>query len=295
MASGRALILRTCFSDMRSTNNLIWPQSGYVMAPDWYPSVECGRGLHGLLWGEGDGHLLINTRNSKWLVAEVNLEDVIDLNGKVKFPEAWVVHCGNQESATQYLYKANPSKRINGLVLTNLGRDACLIGGTYSILTGGDDANIEALSNSKITGGNNCSVRAGFYSKIKCGSNAMVSCGSESSVVTGGMVKILITGSDHLGSNTTIVTGDSSRIVAGNGTSIEGGDYCTITCGDSCRIFVKGKAIIQARSHCRIIAGEGSMITVREESTVRHAVTRKDMYFPFSTMVKVTEDNVIAL
>ena len=56
-----------------------------VVAPDWNPAPKCGGGLHGLLWGEGDGSLLSWEPESKWLVVEADEADVvkIDLN-KVK-------------------------------------------------------------------------------------------------------------------------------------------------------------------------------------------------------------------
>ena len=49
------LILRTCNKDMTTYGGFKWPTSGEVVAPDWKPNAECGNGLHGLLWGEGNG------------------------------------------------------------------------------------------------------------------------------------------------------------------------------------------------------------------------------------------------
>ena len=50
-----ALVLRTCNPDMTSHNGFVWPTNGPVSCPDWRDDYSCGHGLHGLLWGEGDG------------------------------------------------------------------------------------------------------------------------------------------------------------------------------------------------------------------------------------------------
>ena len=55
---GKVLVLRTCDSKRQSRGGFQWPKSGLVNAPDWKPTKECGSGLHGLLWGLGDGTLL---------------------------------------------------------------------------------------------------------------------------------------------------------------------------------------------------------------------------------------------
>lgn len=96
----RGLILRTCAPDMTGYGGFRWPESGYVEAPDWDPAAECGRGLHGLLWGEGEG---LTHWDGRWIVAEVDAREVVDLGRKVKVPRAWVLHVGDQQSATAYL------------------------------------------------------------------------------------------------------------------------------------------------------------------------------------------------
>jgi hypothetical protein len=100
-----ALVLRTCKADMTSHGGFRWPESGPVECPDFQPTAECGHGLHGLLWGEGDGGLIDWTERARWLVVEVDAATVVDLNGKVKFPRGTVVHCGDRSSATDYLYE----------------------------------------------------------------------------------------------------------------------------------------------------------------------------------------------
>ena len=89
-----ALVLRTCAADMTSYGGFRWPESGPVSCPDWKPKPVCGNGLHGFLWGEGDGSLISWDADSRWLVVEVDPTTVVELKGKVKFPTGVVVFCG---------------------------------------------------------------------------------------------------------------------------------------------------------------------------------------------------------
>src|ERR1700730_4145684 len=56
-------MLRTCLADMRSpareAEGFRWPESGLVEAKDWKPMKQCGGGLHGYLWGEGDAQSIV--------------------------------------------------------------------------------------------------------------------------------------------------------------------------------------------------------------------------------------------
>jgi hypothetical protein len=106
------LVLRTCYSDMTSYNHFKWPKKGAVKAPDWAPTHECGRGLHGLLRGCGDGNLLSNRPNAKWLVVKVLKGTCIDLGGKVKFPKGTVVYAGTKEEAVKIIAEAYPEAPV---------------------------------------------------------------------------------------------------------------------------------------------------------------------------------------
>ena len=106
------LVLRTCAPDMISHSGFRWPESGPVECPDWDPNPRCGGGLHGFLWGEGKGDLLNWDPDARWLVVEVLASDVVDLDGKVKFPRGVVVHCGDRKSATELIQR--PGKAVIG-------------------------------------------------------------------------------------------------------------------------------------------------------------------------------------
>ena len=102
LPKGKALALRTCNPDMTSHGGFEWPKTGRVKCADWSKEAVCGKGLHGLLWGEGDGSLL-GKPNYPHLVVEIDESDKVDLQGKVKFPSCIVVHCGDAKSATDFI------------------------------------------------------------------------------------------------------------------------------------------------------------------------------------------------
>ena len=115
------LVLRTCNGDMTSYNGFVWPKEGPVKCADWDPKPRCGGGLHGLLWGVGDGHLLSWEDSALWLVVRVALADVVSIgDDKVKFSSGIVEHCGSQESATQYIFENGAAgKAVVGLSVTS--------------------------------------------------------------------------------------------------------------------------------------------------------------------------------
>jgi hypothetical protein len=110
MARGRALMLRTCNADMTAHGGFVWPTSGEVKAPDWSSVKECGRGLHGLLWGRGDWGLLNLDTSAVWMAVEIVASEVVDLGGKVKVPRGWVVCVGKREDVLEYIARRLPAK-----------------------------------------------------------------------------------------------------------------------------------------------------------------------------------------
>jgi hypothetical protein len=99
----RTLVLRTCNADMTSSHDgkFVWPRSGHVEAPDWDPKPECGHGLHGLAWGQGDWSLLSSATDAVWLVVEVETSSIVHIDkSKVKFPKGNVVFAGSRVEAT---------------------------------------------------------------------------------------------------------------------------------------------------------------------------------------------------
>ncbi len=137
------LVLRTCSANMTSHVDFKWPKRGPVSAPDWIDNYECGHGLHGWLWGEGDGTLgHVDTPKAKWLVVRVLASEIRHgaghLIGKCKFPRGYVVHCGDRKSATEYIMRHGASgKAVIGSTVT-AGDYGTATAGDYGTATAGD-------------------------------------------------------------------------------------------------------------------------------------------------------------
>lgn len=115
MKKETVLVLRSCRPDLTSFGNFKWKESGVVECDDFIANYICGNGLHGFLWGEGNGELALWGKNCKWLVVEVLESDIIDLRDKVKFPKGKVVFCGDMETAMNYIssIKNNRSRMVD--------------------------------------------------------------------------------------------------------------------------------------------------------------------------------------
>ena len=102
------------------------------------PTKECGSGLHGFLWGEGNSNLANWAEDAKWLVFSAEESEIIDLGGKIKCRRPVVEFCGDRYSATQYLFQnGGRGRAIIGITLTG-GNGSKLTGGNGSWLTGGN-------------------------------------------------------------------------------------------------------------------------------------------------------------
>lgn len=113
---GKALVIRTCQTEpdgwfpnatetptpgrLYAYANFEWPEEiGAVVEPaTWDPAPECGDGLHGLLWGQGNvGYLGTGSRDdgTAYMVVEVDEKDCVWVHDdKVKFPRCTIVHIG---------------------------------------------------------------------------------------------------------------------------------------------------------------------------------------------------------
>jgi hypothetical protein len=105
--SGKILVLRTCKPDMTSycdnANGFKWPEYGPVKCTDWDPDpkIDCGNGLHGLAWGDGNWSYLSKEPDAKWLVVEVEATCLVESSSKnkVRFLEGFVTYCGSEAEA----------------------------------------------------------------------------------------------------------------------------------------------------------------------------------------------------
>jgi hypothetical protein len=178
------LVMKVVGPDMRSYGGFLWPESGYVEAPDWDPQPACGRGLHGWLNGQGDYTCQSFTEidGAKWLILEV--DNFIDLVGKVKFQSCTVVHCGTRQTATNYLLQAGISGPIIGVTVSG-GPNSRVSGGYGSTVSGGDGSTVSGGPNSRVSGGYGSTVVGGYGSTVSGGYGSTVS-GGDGSTVSGG-------------------------------------------------------------------------------------------------------------
>ena len=162
------LVLRTCGADMTSYGGFKWPTSGYAAAPDWNPEHICGNGLHGLLFGVGDGSLLDWSLDAKWLVCEVDPATVVDLDGKVKFPRCNVLYSGSRPEATRIISERHPGKAVVG------GTATAGYGGTA---TAGDEGTATAGASGTATAGYRGTATAGYGGTATAGDEGTATAG----------------------------------------------------------------------------------------------------------------------
>jgi hypothetical protein len=170
----KVLVLRQCNKDLKSYGGFQHPSSGHVSAPDWNPKPECGSGLHGFLYGEGDGSLANYDPENKWLVLSVDKDKIVDLSGKVKFPEGEVIFCGALAEAARYVYdNGGAGRAIIGITVTG-GDRSTVSGGYYSTVSGGYGSTVSGGDDSTVSGGNSSKVTGGEDSTVTGGEKAML-------------------------------------------------------------------------------------------------------------------------
>ena len=221
----KVLVLRQCNKDLKSYGGFQHPSSGHVSAPDWNPKPECGSGLHGFLYGEGDGSLANYDPENKWLVLSVDKDKIVDLSGKVKFPEGEVIFCGALAEAARYVYdNGGAGRAIIGITVTG-GNSSTVTGGYYSTVTGGDGSTVSGGDDSTVSGGNSSKVTGGEDSAVTGGDGSTVS-GGDRSTVTGGY-------------GSKVTGGDGSTVSGGNSSKVTGGEDSTVTGGEKAMLSLQ--------------------------------------------------------
>ena len=233
-----SLVLRTCNADSTSTNGFVWPAVGEkAICPDWKANNECGNGLHGWLFGQGDHGTAPNTgADALWLVVEVVSDSIIMLGGKCKFPEALVRFKGDRKRATDFL-RANEPRSLTCAVIGasievgdhaagEVGALGTLTGGNGSTLTGGNGSTLTGGNGSTLTGGNGSTLTGGNGSTLTGGNDSTLT-GGNGSTLTGGYDSTLTGGNDS-----TLTGGNGSTLTGGNGSTLTGGNDSTLTGGN---------------------------------------------------------------
>ena len=144
------LCLRTCKKDGTSHSGFRWPlEVGVVVrAPDWEPTKECGHGLHGLLWGQGDADLVDSSPEAVGMVVEVLKKDVVDLTNKVKFPRCTIRFVGSLGEAASWL--ARETGRVVHYATVTAGTDGTATAGDRGTATAGPGGTATAGSGGEI-------------------------------------------------------------------------------------------------------------------------------------------------
>ena len=95
------LVLRYVNKEGKSYNDFQHPLTvgESVTAPDWNDKAECGGGIHGWPWGFHLGEGKEVDWGATWQVYGVKPNDIIDLDGKVKFRTGILRHVGTWHSA----------------------------------------------------------------------------------------------------------------------------------------------------------------------------------------------------
>lgn len=271
LGEGKCLVLRTCASNMSSQNGFIWPESGEVEAPDWEPFPMCGNGLHGLLWGEGDGELLSWDPAAKWLVVEVEETEIIHLNGKVKFPRGNVVCCGDRVSATKFMHTYGIANAAICGMCQDYGSNSIATAGDYSSIRAGDGGRVVAGRHSTIESGNGSGVKTGRDSIVITGGDSVVKTGGGSTVDTGGD-SVVTTGRDSIvttANDSMVDTGDRSIVDTGRDSIVNTGRDSMVKAGDEAGVVAGEEAIIESGIRSIIEAGDWSVVRAGRDSMVR--------------------------
>ena len=205
--SDKVLILRSTGPDRKSHGGFQWPESGYVEAPDWDPdpSVSCGNGLHGLLWGQGAiGLTSPGATDRVWQVVEVDPADIADVNApdKVRF------RCGTVLLST--------ADRVKAASLVAASAPAGIVV-PFGSATAGDRGTATAGYYGTATAGDGGTATAGYRGTATAGDGGTATAGCRGSATAG-----------YYGSAT---AGDGGTATAGDYGSATAGDYGTATAG----------------------------------------------------------------
>jgi hypothetical protein len=224
-APKHVLVLRTCDRDLKSYGGFQWPASGPVSCPDWNPAAICGYGLHGALWGEGNGELLaLDDPDAKWLVVKVKAADVVELGGKVKFPAGEVVHCGDRTSATEYLVARAPGRAVIGASLT-AGTRGTATAGYAGTATAGDAGTATAGTRGTATAGTRGTATAGYAGTATAGTRGTATAGYAGTATAG------TRGTATAGTRGTATAGYAGTATAGTRGTATAGYAGTATAG----------------------------------------------------------------
>jgi len=227
----KTYILKSVNEYLTAYNGFKW-QMGIVEAPDFKPTNECGHGLHGFLLGEGDGNLANWDVKAKWIVAEVDKDDVIDLEGKVKFPKCKVIFIGDRKEATDLIISKGGKAVIGSFVTSgdwgtsNSGDSGTSTSGDSGTSTSGDSGTSTSGDYGTSTSGYMGTSTSGNYGTSTSGYRGTSTSGDRGTSTSGYM------GTSTSGDSGTSTSGDRGTSTSGDSGTSTSGDSGTSTSGD---------------------------------------------------------------
>jgi hypothetical protein len=217
LLKGEALMLRTCNADGTSYGGFQWPKSGPVKCPDWKKRAECGNGLHGLLWGEGNGSLLNWSEGAAWLVVRIKESDAVQIGDKIKVPSGVVEFFGKADDAVALIQKYAPAGKaiVRGTATAGDGGTA----------TAGDGGTATAGDGGTATAGDGGTATAGVRGTATAGDGGTATAGVRGTATAG------VRGTATAGDGGTATAGDGGTATAGDGGTATAGVRGTATAG----------------------------------------------------------------
>jgi hypothetical protein len=168
LLKGEALMLRTCNADGTSYGGFQWPKSGPVKCPDWKKRAECGNGLHGLLWGEGNGSLLNWSEGAAWLVVRIKESDAVQIGDKIKVPSGVVEFFGKADDAVALIQKYAPAGKAIVRGTATAGDGGTATAGDGGTATAGDGGTATAGVRGTATAGVGGCIAILYWNGEKC-------------------------------------------------------------------------------------------------------------------------------
>lgn len=246
-SSNTSLVLRVCRPDGTSHGGFQWPMQvgAEVVAPDWKNNAECGNGLHGWLYGQGDHTCVsyLEKKDAKWLVLEVESDGIVMLDGKCKFERCVVRFVGAMAEAAAYI--AEHEQRASGVAIIgackHVGDRECAAVNAFGASTAGEFG--------KATVGDRGTATAGRWGMATAGYKGAATAGDYGTATAG------VCGQSIAGDYGTATAGEYGTATAGRcGTAAAG--YKGTAIAGRC-----GKAIA---GRCgKAIAGEKGELHIR--------------------------------
>ena len=276
LPDGRYAVLRTHRADGASYGGFRWPTEvgGVAVAPDWNPdpSIRCGHGLHGLLWGCGDGSLL--TPSLTWAIVAVDPGDIATrLDGmavppKVRFRSAEVVHIGDRDSATGWIAAHGGAGLPVVYGTATAGVRGTATAGDGGTATAGADGTATAGYRGTATAGYRSTATAGVRGTATAGygGTATAGAGGTATAGDGGTATAGVRGTATAGYRGTATAGDYGTATAGDGGTATAGYGATATAGDGGVLVIR---YYDRSGRGRLCVGQVDGVTLRPDTPYR--------------------------